>query len=223
MAQRFELLVFDWDGTLMDSAAAIVGALQAACGDLNLPLPTDNQARQVIGLGLLEAMQALLPGLSPVVYAEMIERYRYHYLGRDQQLRLFTGIADLVADLFGAGYALAVATGKSRRGLDRALQLSGLEEYFTDSRCADECFSKPHPQMLEELMQAFAVRPTATLMIGDTTHDVQMAVNAGVAAVGVTYGAHAASELNALQPLACVDSVQNLRAWLQVYACPQIK
>lgn len=218
MAKRFDLLVFDWDGTLLDSAGAIVAAIQAACRDLELPEPSDERARHVIGLGLGEALRHAVPELPEQRYPQMVDRYRHHYLSRDHELRLFDGAAELVAELAGAGFSLAVATGKSRVGLDRALKASGLGAYFQASRCADECFSKPHPQMLEELMQEFAVAPERALMIGDTTHDLQMALNAGVASLGVAYGAHPAAALDALAPLARLQKVEELAAWLRTHA-----
>lgn len=218
MAKRFELLVFDWDGTLLDSAGAIVEAIKAACRDLDLPEPPDERARHVIGLGLSDALRHAVPELPEDRYPQMVDRYRHHYLSRDHELRLFAGAAELVAELSDAGFYLAVATGKSRLGLDRALKTSGLGEYFQASRCADECFSKPHPQMLDELMAEFAVLPEQTLMIGDTTHDLQMAKNAGVAGVAVAYGAHPASALDALAPLARLHEVEELAAWLRKHA-----
>jgi phosphoglycolate phosphatase len=218
MAKRFELLVFDWDGTLMDSAAAIVEAIQAACRDLDLPPPSDERARHVIGLGLADAMRHAVPDLAEEHYPQMVARYRHHYLSRDHELRLFDGIAELLAELAEAGFMLAVATGKSRVGLDRALQVSGLKSVFHDSRCADECFSKPHPQMLEELMAAFAVVPEKTLMVGDTTHDLMMANNAGIASLAVAYGAHPPEALDGCSPLARLQTVAELRAWLRTHA-----
>jgi phosphoglycolate phosphatase len=218
MAKRFELLVFDWDGTLLDSAGAIVEAIKAACRDLNLPEPSDERARHVIGLGLGEALRHAVPELPEDCYPQMVDRYRYHYLSCDHELSLFDGAAELIAELSEAGFLLAVATGKSRVGLDRALKVSGLGAYFQASRCADECFSKPHPQMLDELMAEFAVLPARTLMIGDTTHDLQMARNAGVAGLAVAYGAHPASALDALEPLARLHEVGELATWLRTHA-----
>lgn len=215
MAKRFDLLVFDWDGTLMDSTAAIVRAIQAASRDLGLAEPPEERARHVIGLGLADALHHAVPELSPDMYPQMAERYRYHYLSGDQELSLFAGVADLFEELLAADYLLAVATGKSRLGLDRALDHSGLRPYFHATRCADECFSKPHPQMLDELLDELAVDRGRALMIGDTSHDLQMAINAGVAGLGVTYGAHPQSVLLAHQPLACVDRVEDLAAWLR--------
>lgn len=218
MAKKFELLVFDWDGTLLDSAGAIVGAIKAACRDLDLPEPPDERARHVIGLGLGEALRHAVPDLPEHRYPQMVDRYRYHYLSRDHELQLFDGVAELIVELAAAGFLLAVATGKSRPGLDRALKTSGLGAYFQASRCADECFSKPHPQMLEELMAEFSVPRERTLMIGDTTHDLQMAKNAGVAGLAVAYGAHPAAALDALAPLARLHKVDELTAWLRTYA-----
>ncbi len=213
--KNYQLIVFDWDGTLMDSTAAIVRAIQASSRDLGLPEPSDRQARHVIGLGLTDALAKAVPELPPARYDEMVERYRHHYLSRDHELVLFAGVEALVAELAAAGFQLAVATGKSRLGLDRALGHSGLGKCFHSSRCADECFSKPHPQMLLELMDELGAAPEATLMIGDTTHDLLLAQNAGVAALGVTYGAHEFEHLEGFGALACLHSVEELAAWLR--------
>lgn len=218
MASRFELLVFDWDGTLLDSAGAIVAAIQAACSDLGLPPPADERARHVIGLGLHDALRYAVPNLPAERYPLMVERYRHHYLRHDHELQLFDGAAALIAELSAAGFILAVATGKSRLGLDRALRSSGLGSYFRASRCADECFSKPHPQMLEELMGEFSVDRGRTLMIGDTTHDLLMAKNAGVACLAAAYGAHPAAALNALGPLARLEGIEEVAQWLRLNA-----
>lgn len=218
MARRFELIVFDWDGTLLDSTAAIATAVQAAARDLSLPVPSDERARHIIGLGLIDAMRHAMPDLPEYRYAEVAERYRHHYLARDHELQLFQGAEALVDALASAGHLLAVATGKSRKGLDRAFAVSGLGPRFHASRCADECHSKPHPQMLEELMLELGVDAAATLMIGDTTHDLLMARNAGVPAVGVGYGAHPREALLALDPLYCAADVGALAVWLGEHA-----
>lgn len=212
---KYELVVFDWDGTLLDSAGAIVHAIQAACRDLDLPVPEDAQARHVIGLGLADAMRHAVPDLPPDSYPAMIERYRFHYLSGDHDLLLFNGVPEMLARLKAAGHILAVATGKSRLGLERALDHSGLRPLFSASRCADECHSKPHPQMLQELMQEFAVPEVSTVMIGDTSHDLLMAQNAGVGALAVTYGAHPHDHLLDHAPLACLHNVPELDAWLK--------
>lgn len=214
MARQYELVVFDWDGTLMDSAAAIVQAISSACRDLDVEPPTEERARHVIGLGLVDALRHAVPNLPASRYAQMADRYRHHYLSEDHTLTLFAGVRDLLDALQAAGLTLAVATGKSRRGLDRALGHSGLAPLFQATRCADESFSKPHPAMLDELMSELGVAPEATVMIGDTIHDLQMARNAGVAGVGVAYGAHPRGVLEEEMPLALVDSVLELRQWL---------
>ncbi len=215
---KYELVVFDWDGTLLDSAGAIVQAIQAACRDLGHPPPSDDQARHVIGLGLVDALRHAAPDLPPQRYPAMADRYRFHYLGADHRLTLFEGIPEVLAGLQSTGHILAIATGKSRLGLERALDHSGLRALFQASRCADECHSKPHPQMLEELMAEFGVASETTLMIGDTSHDLLMAQNAGVAGLAVTYGAHAHDHLLEHSPLACLPTVAELAAWLRANA-----
>jgi phosphoglycolate phosphatase len=216
--KRYELIVFDWDGTLMDSAAMIVDSVQAAARDLGLEPPSEERARHIIGLGLVDALRHALPDLPEDHYPELVDRYRHHYLSRDHELVLFAGAAALVEQLAAMGYRLGVATGKSRRGLDRALEHSGLGDYFHATRCADECHSKPHPQMIEELMDEFVVTPAQTLMIGDTTHDLLMAQNAGVDAVGVSYGAHPREALEVVASRYCADSIADLAAWLKTNA-----
>ncbi|MDR0701554.1 MAG: HAD-IA family hydrolase [Azoarcus sp.] len=218
MNARFDLIVFDWDGTLMDSTAAIARAIQSACRDLGLPVPNDIRARHVIGLGLTEALQYAVPDLPMYDYPKIAARYRHHYFAGVEKLALFPGVAAFLADLRREGRLLAVATGKSRAGLDRVLEQSGLGPLFHATRCADECFSKPHPAMLEELMAELGVAPEKTLMIGDTTHDLQMAKNAGTAGMGVGFGAHPLAALRAEAPLACVETPEELAAWLKANA-----
>jgi phosphoglycolate phosphatase len=218
LPKRFELIVFDWDGTLMDSAGAIVASLQGACSDLGLPVPSEDSARFVIGLGLADAMAHILPGVDPSMYTSVGERYRHHFLRHDPDTTLFAGAADLVAHLHGTGFLLAVATGKSRRGLDRSLTATGLKPYFHATRCADEGFSKPHPGMLEALMTELDVIPDRTLMIGDTSHDMKMADAAGVPRLGIAHGAHARATLLEHGPLACVEDLAELREWLVRHA-----
>lgn len=218
MAPRFELIVFDWDGTLLDSAAAIVSSIQAACRDLGLPEPSPSRARHVIGLGLGDALRHAVPALPEHDYPRMVERYRHHYLSRDHELTLFPGVFEMIESLAARGRLLAVATGKSRVGLNRALAHSGLGPFFHATRCADECFSKPHPAMLEQLMDELGVSPERALMVGDTTHDLQMAKNAGVAGLAVSFGAHPREALEAEQPLACLPTPQDLAAWLRDHA-----
>ncbi len=215
---RFKMIVFDWDGTLMDSTGFIAFCIQAAARDLGLAAPSDEAASYIIGLGMQDAMSHALPGLTQERYGEMAERYRHHFLAHNLALPLFPGIQELIRDLGARSHLLAVATGKGRAGLNQAFQVTGIGDCFHGSRCADECFSKPHPQMLEELMDEFGIEKDATLMIGDTTHDLLMAKNAGVAALGVSYGAHPRDLLMTEAPLQCVDSVDELAAWLRANA-----
>jgi len=215
MSERnFDLIVFDWDGTLMDSTALIVESIQLACADIGVAIPSRERAAHVIGLSLLGAVQSVAPDLDEASCQRLAERYRYHYLARDHETVLFEGIRELLEDLRAQGYLLAVATGKARRGLDRVLAQSGLAPLFHASRCADESFSKPHPGMLLELTEQLLVAPERALMIGDTTHDLLMARNAGTAALGMTYGAHPAEGLATAQSLALLGSVAELRDWL---------
>jgi phosphoglycolate phosphatase len=218
MSKRYDLIVFDWDGTVMDSTAVIAGSIQAACRDLDLPVPSDEDARHVIGLGLGQALRHAVPDAPESMYEPLAERYRYHFLAQDQTLPLFEGARETIAELHGAGYWLGVATGKSRAGLERVLDASGLRTYFHATRTADQTFSKPHPAMLLELMEELAVDADRTLMIGDTTHDVQLAQNAGVDVVAVAYGAHPPEQLRELEPLALVGDFAELRAWLKANA-----
>ncbi|MDZ4203137.1 MAG: HAD-IA family hydrolase [Gallionella sp.] len=218
MGKRYDLIVFDWDGTVMDSTAVIAGSIQAACRDLDLPIPSDEDARHVIGLGLVQALRHAVPQAPESMYEPLADRYRYHFLAQDMAIPLFEGARETIAELHGAGYQLGVATGKSRAGLDRVLDSSGMRGYFHATRTADQTFSKPHPAMLLELMDELAVDAARTLMIGDTTHDVQLAQNAGVDALAVGHGAHPAEQLLALSPLALVEDFAQLRDWLKANA-----
>jgi len=210
----YSLVVFDWDGTLMDSTHSIVAAIQGACRDLELAPPTAASASWVIGLSLESALRHAVPQLTPAMVPRFLERYRIHYLTRDPELRLFDGVPALLAELAEQGTRLAVATGKSRIGLNRALAATGLESVFQATRCADETFSKPHPAMLHQLMDELGAEPESVLMVGDTSHDMQMAANAGVHALGVAYGAHTSEELQGCAPQAIMDSVPHMREWI---------
>ncbi len=216
--KQFDLIVFDWDGTLMDSTSTIVKCIQAAARDLGLPIPRDDAASHVIGLGLHEAMQAAMPNIDPLFYPRVVERYRYHYLSKDHELVLFGGVRDMLTELSQDGYFLAVATGKSRVGLNRALNAVGLLSLFDATRCADETFSKPHPAMLQELTRELGQDMKRTVMIGDTTHDLLMANNAGAAAVAVQYGAHPHDQLNTCNPVYSAETVAQLHQWLSAHA-----
>ena len=212
---RYELLIFDWDGTLMDSAGTIVACIQAACGDLGLPVPSREAASHIIGLGLAEAVSTLLPELPQAEHPRLVERYRHYYLARDTEIPLFEGAPVLVEELHGRGHLLAVATGKARRGLDRAFAHTGLGTYFHASRTADETFSKPHPAMIRELLDELVMPPERALMIGDTSHDLQMARNAGIDSLAAGYGAHPAGDLAEFAPLAVCASFAELADWLR--------
>ena len=212
--RRFDLVVFDWDGTLMDSTDVIATSIQRACVDLGLPVPSDERASHVIGLGLTDALSYAVPDLPRTMVPQMIERYRHHYLSRDADLPLFPGVREIIVALKEAGRFVAVATGKSRVGLERALEASGLRLLFDATRCADECRSKPDPSMLFELGDELGVRCRRMLMIGDTTHDLQMASNAGAASLAVSYGAHPERTLEGHGALAIIGSTAELAAWL---------
>lgn len=218
MTKRYDLIVFDWDGTLMDSTAVIASSIQAACRDLGLAVPGDEAARYVIGLGLVQALRYAVPDASESMYEPLVARYRQHFLAQDQAIPLFGGARETIAELHDAGYWLGVATGKSRRGLERALESTGMQQYFHATRTADQSFSKPDPAMLLELMDELAVNTGRALMIGDTTHDVQMAQNAGVDAVAIGHGAHPPEQLQELNPLALVQNFAELRTWLKANA-----
>ncbi len=213
------LIVFDWDGTLMDSEARIIACLQTAFSDLGLPELQPDLAREVIGLGLDEALARLLPQGDAALRAELAHRYRHHFLGDDQiPSELFPGARETLSWLDEQGYLLAVATGKSRVGLNQSLAKTGLAGIFAATRTADETRSKPHPQMLIELMETLGVKPSETLMVGDTEYDLEMARNAGVAALAVCHGVHPPDRLLAWRPLACLDSLWAVRAWLAAHA-----
>ena len=212
--KQFDLIVFDWDGTLMDSTAAIVKCIQAAARDVGLPVPSDEAASHVIGLALPEAMQAAVPDMESALYPRMVERYRYHFLTKDHELVLFKGVREMLSELSQQGYFLAVATGKSRVGLNRALNAAGLLSMFDATRCADETFSKPHPAMLQELTRELGQDMRRTVMIGDTTHDLLMARNAGAAGIAVEYGAHPVDQLQACHPVFSAKTAVELHAWL---------
>ena len=216
--RRFDLVVFDWDGTLFDSTALIVRSIQAACADLGLPVPDDERASWVIGLSLRAAMQHAAPTITEAQIPAMVDRYRFHYLARQHDLALFPGVLDMLHALKGRNHWLAVATGKSRAGLDEALHAAELRGMFDGTRTADETRPKPDPQMFHELMRQFGADLDRTLMIGDTTHDLQLAANAGTPSVAVAYGAHAPSEFATHSPLVVAASVAELAAWLDAHA-----
>jgi phosphoglycolate phosphatase len=212
--RRFDLIAFDWDGTLFDSTKIIVRCIQQAVVDVGGAMPTDKAAAYVIGMGLMQALAHAAPDVPQEKYPELGARYRHHYLAHQNDLSLFEGVLALLGELKARHHLLAVATGKSRRGLDDALHTVQLKGTFDGSRTADETAGKPHPLMLQELMREFGSEPARTLMIGDTTHDLQMALNAGCPSVGVSYGAHEPGEFDVLEPLFVAHSVRSLHEWL---------
>ena len=211
--RQFDLIAFDWDGTLFDSTAIITRCIQRAVVDVGGRLPSDKDAAYVIGLGLMQALAHAAPDVPRDRYPELGARYKHHYAAHQNDISLFDGVLPLLADLKARNHMLTVATGKSRRGLDDALQASELVGLFDGSRTADETAGKPHPLMLHELMQEFGVPPDRVLMVGDTTHDLQMALNAGCASVAVSYGAHEPHAFTALNPRFVAHSVGELHAW----------
>jgi phosphoglycolate phosphatase len=216
--RRFDLIVFDWDGTLFDSTALITRCIQAACADVGVAVPSDKDASYVIGMGLIEALQHAAPGLPRERYPELGNRYRHHYFAKQHEIVLFEGTLAMLQALKARQHWLGVATGKSRRGLDEALNSVQLKGVFDGTRTADETASKPDPLMLIELMREFGVKPERTLMIGDTTHDLQLAANAGTARIGVSYGAHEAAAFDSFGPVHVAHSVPDLHDWLARHA-----
>jgi phosphoglycolate phosphatase len=212
--RQYDLIAFDWDGTLFDSTKIIVRCIQNAIADVGGSVPSDREAAYVIGMGLMDALAHAAPDVPRERYPELGASYRKHYLTHQEDLSLFDGVLPMLAELRARRHILAVATGKSRRGLDDVLRTVELAGLFDASRTADETAGKPDPRMLHELMREFGTEPERTLMIGDTTHDLQMALNAGCASVAVSYGAHPPEGFEALQPKAVVHSVRELHDWL---------
>lgn len=210
--KAFDLVIFDWDGTLMDTVGKIVSCMQNVAQELMLPIPSEQEVRDVIGLSL--------PQIMPILFADhqnhqqIIDCYRRHHVASELLTPLFDGVELLIRNLFDAGYHLAIATGKGRQGLDNVLALTGLGDYFHATRCADDAQSKPHPEMLYSLLAHFDVTADRAIMIGDSIHDLAMANNAGMASIGVSYGAHNESRLNLLNPRAIVDQPCAIRDYL---------
>ena len=211
---RHELVVFDWDGTLMDSTHVIAASLRAACADVGIAVPSEADARYVIGLGLEDTFNHVAPTLDADGRRRLSERYRHHFLAREGEAPLYEGVVEMLSDLHSRGRRLAVATGKARRGLERALDATGLRRWFEATRCADEGFAKPHPDMLLMLLDITGVTPGQAVMVGDTTHDLELAANAGIDAVAVSYGAHPTDLLETRPAMARCDTVRELHEWL---------
>lgn len=213
-ARHFDLIAFDWDGTLFDSTTIITRCIQNAVRDVGGSVPSDRDAAYVIGMGLMQALAHAAPDVPKDKYAALGERYRHYYRACQNDISLFEGVLDMLMDLKSRQYWLTVATGKNRPGLDAALQTAQLKGVFDASRTADETKGKPDPCMLQELMSEFGVAPERTLMIGDTTHDLQMALNASCPSVAVSYGAHEPGAFKVLSPRFVAHSVSELHEWL---------
>lgn len=218
LSRRFDLIVFDWDGTLFDSTRLIVRCIQAACADVGTDVPNDRDASYVIGLGLADALRHAAPKLPRERYPELGARYRHHYLASQRDVLLFEGTLDMLGALKARNHALAVATGKTRHGLDDALRQAGMSELFDATRTADETAGKPDPLMLHELMRELGCSTERTLMVGDTTHDLQLAANAGCASVAVSFGAHEPEAFVEFSPLYIAHSTAELHRWLEANA-----
>jgi phosphoglycolate phosphatase len=216
--RAYDLIVFDWDGTLYDSTALIVRCIQASCADLGLPVPPREAAAYVIGLGLHDALAHVAPSLPAERVPELGQRYRHHYVRCQHELSLFDGVLPMLQTLKARNHWLAVATGKSRAGLNEALSHMSLNGVFDGTRTADETLSKPHPRMLLELIREFGVEPERTLMIGDTTHDLQLAVNAGTHCVAVSHGAHEPAAFASFPTRFVAHSTPELHDWLSRHA-----
>lgn len=211
----YQLLIFDWDGTVIDSAARIISSMHRASRDLSLPPFEDDAVRNIIGLGLPEAIRALVPNVDDLGIEQMRERYAYYYVnGDDTPAHLFPGARESLERLRDKGYRLAVATGKSRRGLDRVLAETGLGSLFEITRCADETTSKPDPHMLREILDDTGVAAERALMVGDTEYDLEMAHRVGMASVAVSYGAHHIDRLKTWRPVLEIHSFPELEHWL---------
>lgn len=217
MKRRYSLLVFDWDGTLVDSERKIVASAQAAIEALNLPQPGADSIRNIIGLGLREAIEVLFPSRDEEFHGRFVEYYRHHFLENgEHSTAFFPGAIETLYSLKAEGYILAVATGKSRRGLARELSSSGLTDVFDGTRCADEAFSKPHPRMLQDIMDDLSVDAHETVMIGDTEYDLEMAKSAGTHGIGVSYGVHGRERLLRFDPIVCLDTITELPEYLRI-------
>ena len=215
MKKQYELLIFDWDGTLINSESNIVGCMKAAMDDVGLPILGDDEIKSIIGLGLKEALNTLYPHMDEATATRLTDRYRYHFLTSDPS-EPFQGVDNTLARLSEARYFLAVATGKGRKGLDSALDTTGYGPLFHATRCADETRSKPHPQMLYEILDVLGVEAANALMIGDTDYDINMANNAGMDSIAVTYGVHDRERLSRCQPTDFIGSMEELITWLKL-------
>lgn len=209
MIQNKELVIFDWDGTLIDSQANIVQCFQLVIEELGLPERENHEISNIIGLGMREALKMLFPQHDSEVYEQMVDRYRYHFFASNPS-EPFVGAEEVLSRLTDDGYILAVATGKGRNGLNKALKHTGFGGYFHVTRCADETRSKPHPLMLEEILEQTGMEPDQAVMVGDTEYDLEMAKNAGISSIGVSYGVHDSERLLKHKPITVIDEIRAL-------------
>lgn len=209
------LFIFDWDGTLCDSLAKIVRCVRKAALELSLPVPEEGDVKEIIGLSLDTAIERLFPGIEASARQAMVEGYSRHFVADELEegAIFYPGVEETLGALRDAGHHLAIATGKSRRGLDRVLAAMGLSSFFHGSRCADETRSKPHPQMLNELLQEFSVPVDRAVMIGDTEFDMAMAQRVDMPRIAVSYGAHHIDRLRGYDPVVCLDRMDELLGW----------
>jgi phosphoglycolate phosphatase len=212
--KKYDLIIFDWDGTLMDSTQHIINCIQLAIEQLLLPPLSDRTVSNIIGLGLNEAISTLYPDLTEVNRKQLGLNYQQNWLDSPYQAPLFDNATKLIHDLHQQGYFLGVATGKSRSGLNKVLESSRLGSLFHASRCVDECYSKPHPEMVEQLMSYLGATPKRTLIVGDTSHDLNMAHNAGADSIAVTHGAHDSKALQACKPKYIAKNLHQVQQWL---------
>ena len=212
--KHYEAVIFDWDGTLMDSTHSIVESIQLAAADVGLPVPSTLQASWIIGMSLEAGLYKAVPELTADLVPSFMERYRHHFFQRDQTIKMFEGAVPLLDNLRERTVPISVATGKSRAGLDRVMRAVNLSHYFNTTRCADETQGKPDPRMLHEIMWELDLEPQNVLMVGDTTHDIYMAHNAGMDCLAVTYGAHDVPTLEQSKPIKMVESVPEMHEWI---------
>jgi len=213
--QNYKLVIFDWDGTLMDSVDRIVSSMQSAAKAVGLSVPSNDAAKQIIGLSIPEALKELFEGISDEQIEIMRLQYKYEYLeGDNTPTPLFANATKLLTQLKQHNKLLAVATGKGRDGLNRVLKVSETSAFFNTTRCAGEMPSKPDPKMLHSILDELNIAPHEAIMVGDTSHDLKMAQNAGVDSIGVTFGVHDREVLNQYQPKVVVDSLAELHLLL---------
>jgi len=215
MSKNYKLVIFDWDGTLMDSVTRIVTSMQATAEKLGLTPPTFEQGRSIIGLSLGEGVQTLFPGCTPELQVEIEKQYKHQFLEvNNSPTPMFDNALDLLSKLKVQNKLIAIATGKARPGLERVLDMSNSRHMFDATRSASDCKSKPDPEMITSLLEEFNVKASEAVMIGDTSFDLEMAQRAGIDSIGVTMGAHDRSILEGFNPIAIVDSLNELEHWL---------